>query len=103
MKAFNLSSKYHSITSLLEKPNRYTFNKSSKQVNWLTKRIILHLIWGLANILGLIYISTLIIDSGLEIIFIICGLIYCSSYWLISTILFDKLIGDEIDNSLKQS
>ncbi|MGC1204397.1 MAG: hypothetical protein WA839_05885 [Flavobacteriaceae bacterium] len=103
MKVFNLSSKLHLIANFLEKTNPYTSNKNRKEVNWFTKRIILHLIWGSVNILGLIYFSTMIIGSGWEFIIVICGFIYCSAYWLITSILFDKLIGDEIDNALKQS
>ena len=98
---FNLSSTSHLIASFLEKTNAYTSNKNRQDVKWFPKRIILHLIWGSLNILGFIYISTIIIGSGWESVFVICGLIYYSAYWLITSILFDKLIGDEIDNALK--
>lgn len=100
MKAFDLSA------SLKLKTNFFKIveplqTQNNKKVDWLYKRITLHIIWGILNILGLIYIATLIKDSGLELLFLIGCLVYCSSYWLISSILFDKLIGDEVDASLE--
>jgi hypothetical protein len=93
MKTFDLPSSFRLKANLLEK---------SLKVDWNFKRIILHIIWGAINILGLAYILTLFIDSDWGLIFLIFVLIYCSLYWLITTILIDLLIGDEIDNRLKQ-
>ena len=100
MKAFDLSS------SLKLKTNYFRIIESlyiqnNKKVGWLYKRIALHIIWGILNILGLIYISRLIKEFDLELVFLIGCLVYCSSYWLITSILFDKLIGDEVDACLE--
>ncbi len=84
----------------LKKPNT-SLNLNSKKVDWIFKRIILHIIWGVLNVLGLIYISALITGTGWEVVFLIGGLVYFSAYWIITCIIFDKLIGDEIDNMTK--
>lgn len=91
----NTTFKYKYNTNAFEKTNTALKNK---KVDWLFKRIILHIIWGILNIVGLVYISTLISGTGWELVFLIGGLIYCLSYWIITCIIFDKLIGDEIDN-----
>ncbi|WP_158846115.1 hypothetical protein [Algibacter sp. L1A34] len=62
------------------------------------KRIILHIVWGVLNIVGLICFSRLIANTRWEYLFISIGVLYCVLYWIIATKIFDKLIGDEIDN-----
>lgn len=72
--------------------------KNSTQSNWILKRVILHIVWGVLNIVGLIYFSRLIANTRWEYLFISIGVLYCVLYWIIATKIFDKLIGDEIDN-----
>lgn len=96
----------------LHLPIAYRFNSfkktnsalklKSKKIDWILKRIILHIIWGVLNIIGLVYISTLITGTDWELVFLIGGLLYCLSYWIITCIIFDKLIGDEFDNMARQ-
>ncbi len=100
MKAFDLSASLKLKTNYFRIIEPLSVQKN-KKVSWLYKRITLHIIWGILNILGLIYIATLIKESGLEVLFLIGCFVYCSSYWLISSMLFDKLIGDEVDASLE--
>lgn len=99
MKAMLIYSAFKLKSNVLKKNDR-SFNQKSIKIDWIYKRIILHIIRGVLNILGLAYVSTLIIGSSWEFLLLIFGLIYCSSYWLITSILLDLIIGDEIDNSL---
>lgn len=100
MKTLDLYSSFKLKADYFKK-NELLYIQRNKKVDWLYKRITLHIIWGIINILGLIYLYTLIKETSLELLFLIGCLIYFSSYWLISSILFDMLIGDEVDASLK--
>ena len=72
-----------------------TFTKS----NWHFKRTLLNIIWMFLNITVLISISSLIIGTGWETIWLIVALMYGVVYWLLATMLFDTIIGDEVDNN----
>ena len=81
------------ITSIINK-----FDKRNTQYHWILKRIMLHIVWGALNILGVICFSNLITSASWEYFFLIVGVGYCLMYWIIASKIFDKLIGDEIDN-----
>jgi len=68
-------------------------------LNWYIKRTILNVFWGLLNISILIFITSIIIGTGWEIIWFIFTLLYGSIYWLLATILFDAIIGNEFDET----
>ena len=72
-----------------------TFTKS----NWHFKRTLLNIIWMFLNITVLISITSLIIGTGWETIWLIVALMYGVVYWLLATMLFDTIIGDEVDNN----
>ena len=78
-----------------------TIEKANKRANWLLKRIVLHIIWGVINLAALIYFSTIITGTPWEFFFLAFGIIYCTAYWIIASKIFDKLIGDEIENIYK--
>jgi hypothetical protein len=65
---------------------------------WKFKRLVLNVLWGLLNVCVLFYITKIMIDLDLELIWLAFALLYASCYWIISNILLDKIIGDEIDN-----
>lgn len=76
-------------------------NIKSFVLNWSLKRMALNILWGIINLSLLGYGSILMINTSWEIIWFAIVLIYTLSYWIISSLLIDRLIGDEIDN-LKQ-
>tara|TARA_R110002049_G_scaffold219075_3_gene390811 strand:+ start:1838 stop:2134 length:297 start_codon:yes stop_codon:yes gene_type:complete len=80
----------------LKKPNT-SLSPNNNKVNWVFKRIMLHIIWGVLNILAMFTVYNTITETLWELVFLIGCLIYCASYWLITSVLFDRLIGDEID------
>ncbi|MCF8274546.1 MAG: hypothetical protein K9I95_12010 [Flavobacteriaceae bacterium] len=70
----------------------------NRLITWEIKRLTLTVLWGLLNVSGLFYITKLMIDLDLELIWLAFALLYASCYWIISNIILDKIIGDEIDN-----
>ena len=102
MKTLDLVASFKFKTNTLDK-SEHPMSENTIKINWKYKRIMLHIIWGALNVLSLVYMLTLFIDSDWGVLFLIVGLIYCSLYWLITSILFDILIGDEIDNNLEPS
>lgn len=71
-------------------------------VSWKLKRLILNIIWGLLNVFILIAGTNLMMQMHLEMVWLAAVIVYISIYWIISSLLFDTLIGDEIDNVLKK-
>lgn len=78
------------------------FKKSSFDfyISWKLKRIILNIVWGLLNIFVFISVTNLMVQMGLEVLWLALLIVYASIYWIISTLIFDTIIGDEIDNKL---
>ncbi len=66
--------------------------------DWLVKRTLLHILWAFINITTLIFVYSLVSNTKWTPVFIVGCLLYCLFYWLLSSIMFDKLIGDEIDH-----
>tara|TARA_R110000868_G_C10941162_1_gene767110 strand:+ start:2955 stop:3251 length:297 start_codon:yes stop_codon:yes gene_type:complete len=66
--------------------------------SWKFKRMVLNIIWGLLNLSLLVYGTNLFIKLGYELPWVAGVLIYASCYWIVTTILFDAIIGDEIDH-----
>lgn len=62
--------------------------------SWKFKRTLLNLLWGLTNVIVLAYISTLIIGTGWEYIWLAFVAMYCTISWILASILFDFLIGE---------
>ena len=67
--------------------------------DWYFKRIFLSIVFGVINIAILVSITSLIIGTGWETLWLIAVLMYGSVYWLLANMLFDALIGDEFDNT----
>lgn len=85
--------------------NHINFKKiklNSFKSSWRTKRLILNIIWGIMNLFILILLTSIILKSDSAPIYLIGIFIYASVYWIISAWLFDFLIGDEVDEVLKQ-
>lgn len=78
------------------------FKKSSFDfyISWKLKRIILNIVWGLLNIFVFISVTNLMVQMGLEVLWLALLIVYASIYWIISTLIFDTIIGDEIDNKI---
>lgn len=76
----------------------FLYSSILSDYSWSFKRIMLNLIWGLLNVASLIFITTIVIGTKLEIIWYTTVILYVFVYWILATMLFDKLIGDGIDN-----
>ncbi|ALJ05500.1 hypothetical protein APS56_10380 [Pseudalgibacter alginicilyticus] len=61
-----------------------------KSLNWETKKIALHIIWAFINIIILSFCFSLLVGTKWEFVFFIATFIYCSVYWMLTTLLFDK-------------
>ncbi len=79
--------KYHTVLANLKR-----FYETQK-----TKRILLNIIWGIINITALMFVTNIMIAFHLELIWSSFVLLYASVYWVVSSLLIDALIGDEID------
>lgn len=66
---------------------------------WKSKRLILNIFWGLLNMSVLFYGTKQMFIMNLELLWLAFVFLYASCYWIILSILLDKLIGDEIDNA----
>ena len=73
-------------------------NNFVEKYSWRFKRTLLNLLWGLINLIILVYVTTLLIGTGWEFVWFIVSLMYGSVYWIIATLIFDALIGDEFDH-----
>lgn len=69
-------------------------------ISWKLKRVMLNILWGLLNIFVLIAGTNLMVQIELELLWLAVLIVYVSIYWIISTLIFDTIIGDEIDNKL---
>jgi len=74
-------------------------NKIINKMNWKFKRIFLNIFWGIINICFLVWMTSKIIGSGWEIPWFFIALIYSSFYWILATIFFDAIIGDEFNGN----
>jgi len=54
---------------------------------------------GVIKYLVLIAITSLILGTGWEIIWLIFTLMYGSIYWILAAMLFDAIIGDEFEGN----
>lgn len=68
-------------------------NKKNAYFNlsWNRKRIALHITWAILNLALLSYCLYNASGSDFEFIVIFATFIYCSSYWMLTSILFNKL------------
>lgn len=82
----------------LIKKNSLTLNLKCFYNNWKIKRATLNILWGLFNITALLFITNIMIAIHFELIWLAFVILYASVYWVLSSILIDTLIGDEIDN-----
>ena len=87
---------------ILIKKNSLTLNLKSFFDNWKIKRALLNILWGLMNITALIYVTNIMIAIHFELLWLAFVIIYASVYWIISSLLLDILIGDEIDNNVSK-
>jgi len=69
--------------------------------SWKIKRQMLHLFWGLFNIVLLIIGTDYMVASNLEFVWFTITIAYASIYWILSNLLIDSIIGDEIDNEIR--
>ena len=86
----------------LIKKNCFILNLKSFYDNWKIKRALVNIIWGLINISALIIGTNIMIAIHLELLWLAFVIIYASVYWIVSSLLIDYLIGDEIDNGMYQ-
>ena len=84
----------------LIKKNSLTLNLKSFFDNWKIKRAVLNIFWGLINITALIVATNIMIAIHLELLWLAFVILYSAVYWILSSLLIDTLIGDEIDNKM---
>ncbi len=82
----------------LIKKNSFISNLKSFYGHWQFKRAVLNMLWSLINITSLIFVTNVMIAIHLELLWLAFVIIYASFYWIISSLLIERLIGDEIDN-----
>ncbi|NCO62363.1 MAG: hypothetical protein GW839_02170 [Flavobacteriales bacterium] len=87
-------------TLILKSPFKLSFRSSYS--HYKLKRLLLNTIWGLINIFMIVFAIQNMIESHFEMLWIVPLIIYVLSYWIISSMLIDTLIGDEIDNQLSK-
>lgn len=63
------------------------------------KRGMLHLLWAALNFPVLFFCTNVMIKMDLTWVWIGTVILYMPCYWLLSSILFDYIIGDDIDNN----
>ena len=63
------------------------------------KRTILHILWAALNFPILFYCTNLMLNINLIFVWIGILIMYMPCYWLLSSIIFDSIIGDDIDNN----
>jgi hypothetical protein len=68
---------------------------------WKIKRLLLHFFWGLFNITLLIIGTNYMVVYNLEFVWFTISIAYASIYWILSNLLIDSIIGDEIDNEIR--
>jgi hypothetical protein len=68
---------------------------------WKIKRLLLHFFWGLFNITLLIIGTNYMVVYNLEFVWFTITIVYASIYWILSNLLIDSIIGDEIDNEIR--
>ena len=95
-----ISYAHFSLKKIKTMNNRILANSYIK-LNWKFKRILLNILWGILNITVLVWISTLIVDTSWKYIWTITILMYCSAYWILATMLFDAILGNELDYELE--
>lgn len=83
-----LKNKIDSENSTLKKERSFTLSN----LNIKTKRIAFHIVWAILNFATLMFCFSLASGTEWEFIFFVATFIYCSLYWMIAIILFDKLI-----------
>lgn len=62
------------------------------------KRTVLHILWAIFNLPLLVYGTNLMLNLDLVFVWIGIVIMYMPCYWILSSILFDNIIGDDIDN-----
>lgn len=67
------------------------FSSNSRKINLNKKRITLHVIWAIINLTVLSFCFYKISGSDWETVFLISMFFYCSVYWMVASIIFDKL------------
>jgi aspartyl/asparaginyl beta-hydroxylase (cupin superfamily) len=86
----------------LIKKNSLTLNLKTIYDNWKIKRALLNILWGLMNITALIYVTNIMIAIHFELLWLAFVILYASIYWIVSSLLIDILIGDEIDHKMSK-
>jgi len=86
--------------TLINKNHFITSNLRRFYDNWKMKRIALNIIWGLINITTLIFLTNIMIAIHFELLWLSFLILYSAVYWILSSLLIDTLIGDEIDNKM---
>ncbi|MGZ0015626.1 hypothetical protein [Yeosuana sp. AK3] len=85
-------------TLILKSPFKLSFRSSYS--HYKLKRLLLNTTWGFINIFMIVFAIQNMIESHFEMLWIAPLVVYALSYWIISSMLIDALIGDEIDNQL---
>lgn len=81
--------------------NLFQEHLKSNSNTWKIKRQLLHLFWGLFNIALLVLGTNYMVEYNLEFVWFTITIAYASIYWILSNLLIDSIIGDEIDNEIR--
>lgn len=85
---------------ILKSPFKFSFRSAYNQYKF--KRLLLNTSWGLINIFLILFGIQNMIESHFEILWIAPLIMYALSYWILTSLLIDTLIGDDIDNQLSK-
>lgn len=69
----------------------------NRKISWHLKRRFLNIVWVLINFTVLIIVTDVLLGSGWELIWCLGAIIYSSFSWILATLFFDALIGNEYD------
>jgi hypothetical protein len=81
--------------------NLFQEHLKSNLNTWKVKRQLLHFIWGILNISFIIIGTNYMVVHNLEFVWFIVTMAYASIYWILSSLLIDGIIGDEIDHEIR--
>ncbi len=67
-------------------------------LNYRQKRILLSLVWTLFNIIILSSLTIKVLGTGWELVWLTGVILYTTSFWILTSMLLDALIGPEVKN-----
>lgn len=70
-------------------------NKIFSKNNQINKRLLIGSIWTVINFIVLSSITVSMFGTGWEVFWFFGLVIYALSYWILTSVLLDKLVGEE--------